>query len=186
MRTLPAALTDAIVATGYFPSFMSACVARAVGDDEVVSWLVHHEATFDRDELHRHATVLVLTPERLVVTHTDDGDERSHHQALSTTESVPLRAVRSVSVTNVVADPAGFGPASLVDEVWLTIGWGAMRRVEIVPASCPDPACDADHGYDAQNLDDDVSIRMSQAAHGPEAVERLLDFASRLQHATGR
>ena len=28
---------------------------------DVINYVVHHEATFDRDELRRHVTVLVLT-----------------------------------------------------------------------------------------------------------------------------
>ncbi len=180
--TLPKTLKDAIVSCGFFPDVIEATVARALGGEEVLASVVHHEATFDHDEFHRHATVLLLTARRLLVSHTDDG-EGGAPQAMSTVESVPLRSIRSVALTHVVADPARFARRKAVAEIWLSVGWGAMRRVEIVPASCGDPACEADHGYDAQNLDDDLTVRMSTAADGDETVQRLMDFATALQLA---
>ncbi|HOA88569.1 DUF5998 family protein [Propioniciclava tarda] len=181
---LPKPLRDAIVACGYFPEVIESTVARALGSETIEASCVHHEATFDSDELHRHVTVLVLTPTRFLVSHTDDGESPGVGQALATVESVPLRSVRSVSVTSVVSNPARYRRGATPDEVWLAVGWGAMRRVEIVPASCGDPNCEADHGYDAQNLDDDLTIRMSVAADGDDSVARLIAFATALQVAT--
>ena len=96
-------------------------------------------------------------------------------------ESIPLRRLRSVSLTSVVGDPARYRRDAAPDEVWLAVGWGALRRLEIVPASCGDPTCESDHGYDAQNLDDDLTVRMSVAADGLDAVNRLVAFATALQ-----
>nr|NLI51263.1 phosphodiesterase [Propionibacterium sp.] len=180
--TLPKTLKDAIVSCGFFPDVITTTLARALGGEEVRSSVVHHEATFDRDEFHRHVTVLLLTPRRLLVSHTDDG-EAGAPQAMSTLESIPLRSIRSVALTNVVPDPARFARGQAVAEVWLSVGWGALRRVEIVPANCGDPHCEADHGYDAQNIDDDLTVRMSTAADGEETVRRLIDFATALQLA---
>lgn len=181
---LPSALRESIVSCGYFPEFIEATVERALGNEEVVAAVVHHEATFDRDELHRHVTVLVLTPTRLLVNHTDDGDAPGAPQALSTIETVPLRQIRSVSLTNVVSNPARYRRVKPMDEAWLSVGWGTMRRVELTPATCGDPNCDADHGYDAQDMADDLTVRMSVAADGDENVRRLVDFATALQLAT--
>ena len=183
-RQLPRSLADAIVACGFFPDLVTSTLARALGGEEVLASCVHHEATFDPAmELHRHVTVLLLTPKRFLVSHTDDG-EQGAPQALSTVESVPLRSIRSVVLTSVAADPTRFGRGKPVDEVWLAVGWGALRRIEIVPATCGDPACEADHGYDLQNVDDDLTVRMSTAADGDDNVGRLLDFATALQLAT--
>lgn len=183
---LPRDLQDAIVASGYFPEFVAATVAQAVGDEPVVSSMVHHEATFDRDEVGRHVTVLVLTPTRLVVAHTDDGDRPGASEALTTVETVPLRQIRSVALTQVVAHPERFGrgrhPQHAV-ETWLVVGWGAVRRVEIEPATCGDPTCDADHGLTAQDVADDLTVRVSAAADGEAAVARLVAFGSTLQRA---
>lgn len=183
---LPRDLTDAIVASGYFPEFVAATVASAVGDEPVVASMVHHEATFDRDEVGRHVTVLVLTPTRLVVGHTDDGDSPGHTQGLTTVETVPLRHLRSVALTQVVTHPEryGRGRSQPVVETWLVVGWGAVRRIEIEAASCGDPACEADHGYTAQDLADDLTVRVSAAADGADAVSRLIAFGTTLQRAT--
>lgn len=184
---LPRDLQDAIVASGYFPEFVAATVAAALGDEPVVGSVVHHEATFDRDEVGRHVTVLVLTPTRLVVAHTDDGDQPGVAQALTTVETVPLRHLRSVALTQVVANPERYGrgrhPVPVV-ETWLVVGWGAVRRVEIEPATCGDPNCDADHGLTAQDMADDLTVRVSAAADGQAAVDRLVAFGTTLQRAT--
>ncbi len=181
---LPQALRDSIVACGYFPEIIESTVARSLGSEQIVAAVVHHEATFDLDELHRHATVLILTPTRLVVSHTDDAEAEGTPQALSTVETVPLRQIRSVSLTSVVSNPAHFRGGEPSDEAWLSVGWGIMRRVELQPATCGDPSCEADHGYDAQDMADDLTVRMSVAADGDENVTKLVDFATALQLAT--
>lgn len=184
MSALPADLSAAIVASGYFPEFVEATLIQALGDEEVVDSLVHHEATFDTNELRRHVTVLVLTPTRFIVGHTDDGDQPGAHQALTTVESVGLRQIRSVALTQVAANPARFGRGRHgTSETWLVVNWGAVRRIEIEPAACADPTCEADHGWTAQDLSDDLTVRMSAAADGPAAVAGLLRFAARLQRA---
>ena len=70
-----------------------------------------------------------------LVGHTDDGDAPAAHQALSTVETVPLRQVRSVSLTQVAshADRYARGESSLA-EAWLSVGWSTVRRVELEPA----------------------------------------------------
>ena len=186
MTRLPLNLSAAIVASGYFPEFVAATVMQAVDGEEVVASLVHHEATFHTHELHRHITVLVLTPTRFIVAHTDDGDNPAQPQALTTTESVALRKLQSVALTQVAAHPERFGRGErTLAEAWLVVNWGSIRRVEIEPAGCADPACDADHGYTAQDLSDDLTVRMSVAADGEDAVLGLITFASRLQRVAG-
>ncbi len=184
---LPRDLHDSIVASGYFPEFVEATVRAALGDERVVSSVVHHEATFDRDEIKRHVTVLVMTPTRLIVGHTDDGDTPGASQALTTVETVPLRHLRSVSLTQVVSHPERYGrsrTAPPLVETWLVVGWGAVRRIEVEPATCGDPTCDADHGYTAQDATDDLTVRVSAAADGEAAVARLVEFGTLLQRAT--
>ncbi|WP_232548041.1 DUF5998 family protein [Propioniciclava soli] len=181
---LPRDLHEAIVASGYFPEFVAATVLQAVGDEQVVDSLVHHEATFTASEVHRHVTVLVVTPARFIVAHTDDGDgvPGTPGQALTTTEVVGLSRVRSVALTQVAAQPEKFGRGrGGIAEAWLVVNWGAVRRVEIEPAACADPTCDADHGYTAQDLTDDLSVRMSAAADGDAALAGLVRLGSLLQ-----
>lgn len=186
MTILPPDLSAAIVTSGYFPEFVAATLAQAVDDEEVLASLVHHEATFNAHELHRHITVLVLTPTRFIVAHTDDGEHPAQPQALTTVESVRLSKVNSVALTQVAANPERFGRGvRTLSEAWLVVNWGTIRRVEIEPAVCADPRCDADHGFTAQDLADDLTVRMSVAADGEDAVANLITFASKLQRVAG-
>jgi Family of unknown function (DUF5998) len=156
--------------------------------ESVDSFLVHHEATFDSDELRRHISALVLTPTRLLVGHVDEhpaqGDAPS--MATASTEAIPLREVRSVVVSRSVADPARYRAGEAPVEVVLTIGWGAIARVDLMPAGCEDPECDADHGYTGTVGHDDFSIRVSATADGTDTVQHALAFAADLSAATSR
>ena len=184
---LPADLTDAIVRAGYYPALVADVVAAALVREPIENHLVHLETTFDRDVVRRHITVLVLTPTRLLIAHADDhADEPPAPQdvATATTESIPLSAVRGVMLTHVVENPSTYVPGSLGREISLTLGWGTVARLDLVPASCADPDCDADHGYTGLVTSDDFSLRVSAAAEGPDAVANLLDFAGALSART--
>ena len=151
----------------------------------VVSFYVHHEPTFDRDEVRRHLTVVVLTPSRLIVTHTDEhaADELITEPYTSTsTEAIALSSVKSVVVTRMVTDPTS-GPTPAAEAV-VTIGWGGVSRIDLEPAACQDPECEADHGYTGVLASDDFSIRASATAEGSDAVESLLAFAASLSART--
>lgn len=178
-------LRQAINHTGYYPEVVSDGVFSAVGGEDLVAYYLHHEPTFDRDEVRRHLTVAVLTPSRLILAHTDEhpGDDLLPDPYTSTsTEAVSLSAIRSVVVTRMIANPTS-GPSSPAEAV-VTIGWGGVGRVDLEPAGCADPECDADHGYTGVIAGDDFSLRVSAAADGGEAVARLLGFAETLSSLT--
>jgi len=65
-------LRAAIDRVGYYPTVVAEAVESAVAGESVLSFVIHHEPTFDRDEVRRHVTVLVLTTSRLLVAHTDE------------------------------------------------------------------------------------------------------------------
>ncbi len=190
MSDLTPDLLAGIEVAGYHPEAVTDGVASALADESVLDFLVHHEPTFDHDEVRRHVTVVVLTPSRLVVAHTDEHppDEMlpSPYTA-TTTEAVAVTAVRSVVVQRMVSHPApdtGHTAGRLPSEAVLTVAWGAIRRVDLEPAQCSDPDCEADHGYSGTVTADDFSIRVSAAADGTDAVERLLSFARTLSEST--
>jgi hypothetical protein len=180
-------LRSDIQRTGYYPELVADALETALAGEPLKSYMVHHEATFDRDQLRRHMTVLALTPTRLIVQHTDEhqGDE-SHPTAFATasTEAVRLEKVDSVVVTRVVAEPATHSPGGPAAEVVLTIGWGAVNRIDLEPATCGDPQCDADHGFTGTSSNDDFSVRVSAVADGPDVVRQSLAFAAALSEAT--
>ncbi len=180
-------LRTEIDACGYFPELVEDAVMIALNDEDLLDFVVHHEPTFNRDEIHRHVTVLALTPTRLVIGHTDDQPAEPPAEgiyAASSTESVALTKINTVALTRVVTQPERYRTGSSdVYETWLSVGWGAVRRVDIEPATCSDPECDADHGFTGTLVGDDLTVRMSTAADGQDRVARLVRFATNLQRA---
>ncbi|MDR1768426.1 MAG: DUF5998 family protein [Propionibacteriaceae bacterium] len=171
---------------GYYPQFVAECLARSVAGEKVLAQLVHNEATFNHEAVGRHLTVLVLTPTRLLVAHTDEGTMPGEEpQAITTTESIPLRKISTAAVSQLVSNPAEFDHAN-TDEAWLAVSWGALQRIDLEPAGCGDPNCEADHGLTGGSASDDLTIRMSTRADTLEKVDELLDFAAKLQLALGR
>ncbi|KGM14275.1 DUF5998 family protein [Cellulomonas bogoriensis] len=171
---------------GYYPELVGDVVDVALGGEEVTAYLVHPETTFDSVEVRRHLTVLVLTPTRLLLAHVDDHPADREHPSASasaTTESVPLGRLHSVGVTHVVPDPARHRPGAVPAELTLALGWGAVRRIDLEPAGCGDPACDADHGLTGTSSPDDAVVRVSAHAEGEAAVRAALDFARALSAA---
>jgi hypothetical protein len=183
-------LRTAIERSGYYPALVADAVESALGSESVLSYVVHHEATFDPAmEVRRHVTVLVLSPTRLFVCHTDEhppSDTVPHPHASTTTEAIRLERIQSVAVTRVVPEPASYTPGMAPTEVMLTIGWGVISHVDLEPASCGDESCEADHGYTGTVTADDLSLRVSEAADGADAVEQVLAFAEALSEVTAQ
>src|ERR1700744_1773001 len=181
----------AIERSGYYPGLVSDAVASALGSEPVTAYVVHHDAIFDPGmEVRRHMTVLALTPTRLVYSHTDEhpaDDPQSKPRAETSTEAIRLSRVSSVSLTRVVPDPATYVPGqTMPSEVILTIGWNVLSHVELEPAHCGDETCEADHGYLGTITADDLTLRISEAADGEDAVRQVLEFAGALSDATAR
>jgi hypothetical protein len=179
-------LREALDHAGYYPELVSDVLDVAIGGEDVVAHLVHPETTFDT-EVRRHVTVLVLTPTRLIMAHVDDHHgEGSVASASATTEAVPLHAVHTVALTHVVGAPEKHRPGAAPAELTLAVGWGGVQRIDLEPATCGDPQCDADHGLTGTMAPDDVVVRISAQAEGTEAVHAAVAFARALSAATAR
>ena len=192
-RASAGGMLSAIERSGYYPGLVADAVSSAVGADPVVSYVVHHDAHFDTGmEVRRHMTVLALTPTRLVYSHTDEypadeTDPEARPQAETSTEAVRFSRISSVALTRVIHDPASYLPGgTMPSEVVLTIGWNVLSHLELEPAHCGDENCEADHGYTGTLTADDVTLRVSEAADGEDAVRQVLAFAQALSEATSR
>lgn len=177
----------AIQAAGYYPELVADTLETALAGESVKAYVVHHEPHFDRDELRRHVSVLVVTPTRLIVGHTDEFPSDEHHDvpfATTSTESVPLARVSSVVISRTIGTPGAYRMGDRAREVVLTVGWGAMSRIDVEPATCADPDCEADHGYTGTLSSDDFTLRVSEAGDGGAGVDNLLAFAKALSAAT--
>jgi hypothetical protein len=184
-------MRSAIERSGYYPDVVADAVLAAVGTEPVVSYFVYHDALFDPGmEVRRHMTVMALTPTRLVYSHTDEnpadgagGETRPHTE--TSTEAIRLSRISSVAVTRVIPDPASYvSHVTMPTEVVLTIGWNGLSRIDLQPEHCGDEACEADHGYSGTLSADDLTMRVSEAADGEDAVRQVLAFAEALVEAT--
>jgi Family of unknown function (DUF5998) len=184
---LPSELRLQVEHAGYYPALVCDVLDVAVAGEEVRSHLVYPETTFDRDEVRRHVTVLVLTPTRLVVAHADDHEPDAlspEPYASASTEAVALRQVRSVVLTHAVTRPEEHRAGTTPREVTLTIGWGSLNRIDLEPAGCSDPDCEADHGYTGTAALEDITLRVSADAEGSDAVRAAVSFARAVSAAT--
>lgn len=175
-------LLQSLATSGYHPDAVISAVEDTLAGEAVQAFVTHHEPTFDRHEVRRHMSVLVLTPTRIILTHTDEhpGDALLPEPYTTTTsESVPLHRVAAVIVTRMVSTTT-----RKLHEAVLTISWGTISRIDMEPAVCDDPECTADHGYSGAITGDDFTLRIAAAADGGHAVERLLTFAKALNAAS--
>ena len=187
-RATPDGLRMAIERSGYYPGLVTDAVSSALGPEPIVSYVVHHDAMFDPGmEVRRHITVLVLTPSRLIHSHTDEHPPQEpdgRPQAETSTEAISFSRISSVVLTRVVPDPASYvAGVTMPTEVLLTISWNVLSHVELEPAHCGDENCEADHGYTGTITADDLALRVSEAADGEESVRAVLSFARALAAA---
>ena len=184
---LPHDLRLQVEHAGYYPALVCDVLDVALAGEEVRSSLVYPETTFDREEVRRHVTVLVLTPTRLVVAHADDHEPDAlspEPYASASTEAVALRQVRSVVLTHAVTRPEEHRSGTTPRELTLTIGWGSLNRIDLEPAGCSDPDCEADHGYTGTAALEDITLRLSADAEGSDAVRAAVSFARAVSAAT--
>ena len=180
-------LRQELAGTGYYPELVADSLALALGGEPIDSFLVSLETTFEREELLRHLTVAVLTPTRLIRSHTDEFPPvpgRDFNTATAATEAVRLDQLTSVVIERVFSSPAAYpGSGSRLEELVLTVGWGAVSRIDLAPAACDDPQCEADHGLTGTTINDDLVLRVARAADGNERLEQATEFAATLSKA---
>ena len=179
-RSLDASMERA----GFYPTLLADVVHDALDGREPLSHLIHLETHFERTEVHRHITVLVLTEDMLVITHVDDQqlDEAGEQMmAQVSTESVPVTQIRSVVLGYMYSQPQNYKPSDPVREMTLAIAWSGGQRLDMGPAGCADPQCEADHGYTGTIAQEDIVLRVSAEADGAQAVQNAKAFARALR-----
>ncbi len=182
-------LEAALQRSGFYPRLVADVVNDALDGQESLAHLVHLETHFDRTEVHRHITVLVLTTDLLVITHVDDhqlDDSGEQMVAQVSTESVPVSQINSVVLSYIYAQPQDYKPSDPARELTLAIAWSGGQRVEMAPASCGDPSCDSDHGYSGTIAQEDIALRISAEAEGLQAVADAKAFARALRAVNTR
>lgn len=188
-EAVPPDLLADLQSAGYYPDLAARVLSDALFGEPVKAHLVHVETHFDLDEVHRHITILLVTPTRLVLGHIDDDTaepDAGPAIAQATTEDIDLEHVRNVMIGYVFDNPERYQPGQAPRDVTVTIAWGAVSRLELRPDSCSDPTCDADHGYVGVSGSEDLALRVTADAEGQDAVDRTLAFGLTLRAAAQR
>ena len=187
---IPHELISDLQAAGYYPRLAGTMLVESLFDEEIRSHFVHIDTHVDLDSIHRHVTAFAITPTRLLIAHVDDDPAPrplgQPPRAMTSSEAIELVDIRTVLIGRTYERPAQFEPGQPPVEVSLTLGWGSTTRIDTFPEACTDPQCDADHGYGGSLLSEDLTLRVSAQAEGPEAVARAEAFAVELRRASFR
>ncbi|MBG6085678.1 DUF5998 family protein [Zhihengliuella flava] len=178
------ALRQSLTMAAFYPQLVEDVVVDALDAETPVDHFVHLETHFDRDEVHRHITALVVTEDVLVIAHVDDqqlDESGAHVVAQASTESIPVARIGSVLLSSMHHQPQSYSSGDPVKEMTLAIAWSGGQRLDLVPAGCADPECDADHGYTGTVAREDLVLRISAEADGPHAVQNARRFARNLR-----
>lgn len=178
------ALRHSLERAGFYPRLVADAIDDTLDGGEPLGHMVHVETHIEHNEVHRHVTALVLTADALVVVHVDDQQlEEFGQQATAqvSTETVPLARIDSVVVGAVYGQPQDYKPSDSVRELTLGIAWSGGQRLDLTPAECADPSCDADHGYTGTTQREDILLRISAGADGVQAVDDAREFARALR-----
>ncbi len=179
-------LVQDIEKAGFYPQLVTDVVMDSLDGRRPVSHLVQLETHFTNTELHRHITALVLAEDVLHITHVDDqqyDENGSDTVARVSSETVPISQIRSVTLSYAYHQPQNYVPGTAIMELNLAVSWTGTQQLELYPAMCEDPECQADHGYTGTAASEDVVMRISSEADGQEAVEGAREFARTLRRA---
>lgn len=171
---------------GFYPHLIADLLKDELDGSEPLRHLLHLETHVERGEVHRHAIILVLTAESLVILHVDDHQPEDSTEPVAnvSVEIVALPRLDSVVVSAVYPRPhehrAGQGPRELT----VGIAWSGGSRLDLGPAACGDPNCDADHGFQGQMVREDLVVRISAEADGAAHLDEARSFARALRRAT--
>lgn len=179
-------LEQDIINAGFYPQLVMDVVGDALDGAVPTSHLVQVETHFDQTEVHRHVTVLALAGDIVQVTHVDDqalDEDGQDVVAHVSTETVPIRNLTSVTLSFAYRQPQNYTRSTPASEVTLMMSWTGSQRIDVQPAGCADPECEADHGYTGVAPREDVILRISAEADGPQAVEDAKEFARALRRA---
>src|SRR5699024_11807341 len=99
------------------------------------------------------------------------------------TEHMILSKIDWYVETNGYYAPQHYQPGKEPSEVTLVLSWAGGARMEFLPNLCDDPECDADHGYLATRIAEDLVLRIAGKADGQRAVDKALAFSRKLRDA---
>lgn len=179
-------LAESIIRSRFYPELVLHTVEEALMGEEPTASLIQLETHFDQGEVHRHITVLVLAGQLLVIAHLDDqqlDDAGQSVVANVSVETLHLRTISNITFNFSYPQPQNFQPGMSPSEIQMFINWTGTQRLDLGPADCPDPSCTADHGLTGLAVREDMAVRVSSSADGPEMLQEAITFARALRQA---
>ncbi|WP_165218034.1 DUF5998 family protein [Schaalia sp. ZJ1691] len=167
---------------GFYPKLAARALRRALGGEEPLATVCQLDAAFDRGSMFRHLTIASLTRSVLVHLHIDELEDG---RAGVATGIYSIDQIRAMSTFEAVESPEVLGTDEKVTELSVSIDMGGIRRTDIEPLQCDDPQCLGDHGYSAQTVPDDLSLRISAAADGEDVLAEAKHFVNELTALVG-
>ena len=170
----------------FYPELVLDTIDEALAGLEPTTHMVQVETHFDQNEVHRHITALVLADEFLLVAHLDDQnlDEQGQQVvAHVSTETLHVSKISTFTVSYAYPQPQSYTPGAPVSEVSMLLCWTGSQRLDLQPAECPDPSCDADHGMTGLAPREDILVRISAGADGAQQTQQARTFARALRAA---
>ena len=180
-------LIEEIKVAGFYPDLVLEVVDEALVGLTPDAHFVQHETHFTRNDFHRHITVMLLCGEFLIFAHLDDqrldGEEQGTVAHVSI-EALPLSDLNAVTISYGFSEPQTYRTGETTPaEISFQIAWTGSMHMEIAPATCQDPNCNANHGYSGDARREDIIVRVSATADGPESVLHAQHFARALHRA---
>lgn len=171
---------------GFYPALIADLLSDELEGATPLRHLLHLETHVEHAEVHRHATILVLTAQALVILHVDDHQPEDSSEAVAnvSAETVALPRVDSVVVSAIYPRPHEHRPGDGPRELTVGIAWSGGSRLDLGPAGCGDPNCEVDHGMSGQSVREDLVVRISADADGAKHLEHARSFARTLRSAT--
>ncbi|MCL2803841.1 MAG: DUF5998 family protein [Micrococcales bacterium] len=181
MSDVTALIRQELDKVGYFPDLVEGMIDLALACEQPTSFLVVPESTLGEGTIGWHVTFLAITPTRLVVVHIDDADlVDGKTTAASTSTAAKLESIKQVRVSQMIDNPAEYSGPDHDRLLTVSVSWGMATSIEVEPAGCADPGCEADHGWQGTASTEDAGFTVSTDVNGPELVVAAMEFTRRL------
>lgn len=136
------------------------------------TYFIRPETVFDRDSVFDATAIFLLTDSHLIVVLSDVTYEFVPvGEFVTTTQVIPLKEIHDYQVIRRrVLD----GPESgAIASVQMRLRWGANRTLDIRPASCDDPTCEAEHGFIGMSAGEDGDVLLDATLDDKTFAEGL-------------
>ncbi|MCD4549485.1 DUF5998 family protein [Schaalia sp. lx-260] len=159
---------------GFFPEIVSRALERALGGAKARALIHQLDTDFHEGKFFRHLSVMALSDTVFVHLHVHEYDEGI---ARVSTVVYALDSLTHMKISEVIERPYHGEGAT---EIILSFEGGQSQYIDIAPTRCADSPCLGEHGFSGALTKEELRIRVSEAADGPQALENAQTFADQI------